>query len=275
MTNASVGPSVDKSYLRDSQYRDSRKLEARANLHRRYERQSKGNWFEWIARNASIEPDASVLDIGCGPGWLWEEAADALPDGLRLTLADLSAGMVKDAVSRAESAGRYTWVEGQVSDASALPFEDSHFDTVLACHMLYHVPDPEAAVAEMRRVLRPGGVLCVTTNLEGNMGPLYALGAAIFGGSGSDPAADIFGLQRAEKVMTPLFEHVVVERFDGELHVTSVEDLVLALTSFPPGDSADQAAVERLHDHVAAEMVRRGGTIVVPKTQGMVRGVKS
>jgi ubiquinone/menaquinone biosynthesis C-methylase UbiE len=275
MTNASVGHSVDKSYLRDSQYRDSRKLEARANLHRRYERRSQGNWFDWIARNASIEPHASVLDIGCGPGWLWEEAADALPDGLRLTLADLSVGMVEDAVSRAQGAGRCASVDGQVSDASALPFTDLSFDTVLACHMLYHVPDPEAAVAEMLRVLRPGGVLCVTTNLEGNMGPLYALGAAIFGGSGSDPAADIFGLQRAEKVMTPLFENVVVERFEGELHVTSVEDLVFALTSFPPGDSADEAAVERLHDHVAAEMARHGGTIIIPKTQGMVRGVKA
>jgi len=49
-------------------------------------------------------------------------------------------------------------------DAQWLPFADASFDCILAMHMLYHVPDRDLAIAEMRRVLRPGGVLLALTN---------------------------------------------------------------------------------------------------------------
>jgi SAM-dependent methyltransferase len=271
MSNPSVGAEVDGNYLLSRQYRDSKKLEARANLHRRYGRGGGGNWFEWIARHADLPDGAEVLDIGCGPGWLWEQGKAALPAGLRLTLADLSPGMVADAVKAAEGAGHYAKIEGVVADASNLPFADGSFDAVLACHMLYHVPDARVALAEFRRVLRPGGILVTTTNLEGNMAPFYALGAAAFGGKASDPAADIFGLRKAEALVGEQFEGVKVLEVPAELVVTSTEDLVLALTSFPPGDSANDAAVARLVELVEQALERGGGSIVMPKVQGMVR----
>lgn len=275
MSNPSVGAEIDRNYLLSRQYRDSKKLEARANLHRRYGRGSGDNWFEWIARHAALPAGADVLDIGCGPGWLWSEGKDAFPDGLSLTLADFSPGMVADGVKAAEAVGRYAKVEGVVADASKLPFADGSFDAVLACHMLYHVPDAQMALGEFKRVLRPGGILVVTTNLEGNMGPFYALGAAAFGGKASDPAADIFGLRKAEQLVGEQFTDVEVFEFPGELAVTSAEDLVLALTSFPPGDNADDEAVERLVTLVEAALEQGGGTIVIPKVQGMVRASKS
>ena len=277
MSNSSVVAGVDSKSLLSllsRQYRDSRKLEARANLHRRYGRGSGGSWFEWIARHADLPADADVLDIGCGPGWLWAEGKDVFPDGLSLTFADFSPGMVADAVKAAEAAGRYAGVEGVVADASKLPFADASFDAVLACHMLYHVPDARIALGEFKRVLRPGGILAVTTNLEGNMGPFYALGAAAFGGKASDPAADIFGLRKAEQLVAEQFENTTVFEVPGELAVTSVEDLVLALTSFSPGEDADDAAVERLVELVEAALEEGGGTIVMPKVQGMVRATK-
>jgi SAM-dependent methyltransferase len=274
MSNPSVGPDVNSKYLLSRQYRDSKKLEARANLHRRYGRGSGGNWFEWIARHADLPADADVLDIGCGPGWLWAEGKGEFPDGLSLTLADFSPGMVVDAVKAAEAASRYAKVEGVVADASKLPFADASFDAVLACHMLYHVPDAQIALGEFKRVLRPGGILGVTTNLEGNMGPFYALGAAAFGGKASDPAADIFGLRKAEQLVGEQFENTTVFESPGELAVTSTEDLVLALTSFSPGEDADDAAVERLVELVEAALEQGGGTIVMPKVQGMVRAIK-
>lgn len=274
MSNSSVGPDVDSKYLLSRQYRDSKKLEARANLHSRYGRGGTGNWFEWIVQHAALREGSRVLDIGCGPGWLWEQGKNAAPHGLALTLADLSPGMVSDAVKRVEAAGHYAQVAGVVADASALPVADANFDAVLACHMLYHVPDARIALAEFRRVLRPGGVLVVTTNLEGNMGPFYALGAAAFGGLASDPAADIFGLRKAGELVGEQFEDVEVIEAAGELAVTSAEDLVLALTSFPPGDDADDAAVARLVALVDEAMEQGGGSIVIPKVSGMVRAVR-
>ena len=274
MSNPSVGADVDRNYLLSRQYRDSKKLEARANLHRRYGRGGGENWFEWIAQHAALPAGADVLDIGCGPGWLWEQGKDSFPAGLSVTLCDLSPGMVTDAVKAAKAAGRYAKVSGVVADASSLPFADGSFDAVLACHMLYHVPDARVALGELRRVLRPGGILAVTTNLEGNMGPLYALGAAAFGGMASDPAADIFGLRKAEMLVSEQFGDVKVFESQGELAVTSAEDLVLALTSFPPGDGADDTAVARLVVLVEEALARGGGTVVVPKGQGMVRAVR-
>ena len=271
--NQSVGEAVDQDYLLSRQYRDSKKLEARANLHRKYG-QSGGNWFEWIGRHAQLAEGMRVLDIGCGPGWLWDEGRSAFPANLALTLADLSPGMVDQAVERARATGYYRQVDGQVVDATALPFADDSFDAVLACHMLYHVPYARAALTEYRLVLRPGGVIAVTTNLEGNMGPFYALGAAAFGGTASDPAADIFGLRRATELVAQVFENVQTHESPGELRVTDAADLVLALTSFPPGDDADDSAVSRLLGLVEAALSEGGGAIVIPKTQGMVRASK-
>jgi SAM-dependent methyltransferase len=60
-------------------------------------------------------------------------------------------------------------------DAEALPFPDNTFDVVLANHMLYHVPDIDAAVEEIHRVLRPGGLLVAATNSASNMPELNTL----------------------------------------------------------------------------------------------------
>ena len=273
MSNPSVGSAADANYLLNKQYRDSQKLEARANLHRRYGTGGP-NWFQWVVEHAQFAEGAKVLDIGCGPGWLWQQAHESVPAKLELTLADLSPGMVEEAVASARLTSRYARVEGAVADAAALPFPDGSFDAVVACHMIYHVPDALRALLEFRRVLKPGGIVAVTTNLEGNMASFYALGAAVFGGEASDPAANVMGLRRVENLMRDCFEEVTVHELAGALHVTSVDDLVLALTSFPPGDGADNIAVAKLYELASLGVEEGGGKFVIPKTQGMVRGIK-
>ncbi|MGH1558720.1 class I SAM-dependent methyltransferase [Caulobacter segnis] len=56
------------------------------------------------------------------------------------------------ALEAARGTGRWADVEGETADASAMPFADATFDTVLAIHMLYHLPDPATGAAELRRV---------------------------------------------------------------------------------------------------------------------------
>lgn len=176
-----------------TQYRDSSRLARRANIHK-YGRSPIG-WFDWIAREARLPAAGAVLEVGCGPGW-W--TAEGFPTGLSLTLTDLSAGMVGEALERVRGLDRYARVAGCEADAAALPFDDGRFDAVLACHMLYHVPDAGRALDEMARVLKPGGILVVTTNGEDNMAEMYALAGAAFGGQSRDPGGAGFGIEAAE-----------------------------------------------------------------------------
>ena len=154
--------STDAEYLRTRQYADSAKLRARVTLHRKYAT-AEVRWFPWVLGQIDWPAGARVLEIGCGPGWLWGQAGDVITHDLDLTLTDLSPGMVDEAVARAAAAFPEATVTGRAVDAMALPFDDESFDIALAMHMLYHVPSPATAVAELARVLRPDGVAVVTT----------------------------------------------------------------------------------------------------------------
>lgn len=175
----------------DKQYADSSKLAARARLNSEYMIAEIG-WFPWVAQQLPLKSGDRVLDIGCGPGWFWAATAASLPDNLDLTLADLSQGMVQEAVERC-TALPFGSVTGRQADAATLPFANDSFDAVIAMHMFYHLPDPFKAIAEMYRVLKPGGFVAVTTNGADNMRKLYELTTA-FGSPPYDPAGSAFGL---------------------------------------------------------------------------------
>jgi SAM-dependent methyltransferase len=108
-----------------------------------------------------------VLDVGCGDG---AYAMAAARSGARVTAVDRSASVVEAARRRARDEGLA--VAFEVADARSLPFPAGCFDVVLAVTVLCFVPDPALAVAEMARVLRPGGVLVL-----GDLGRWSAWGA--------------------------------------------------------------------------------------------------
>ena len=95
-----------------------------------------------------------VLELGCGPGHFWRDTRDLRPAGWRVVCSDLSPGMVAEA--RAALAGE-AGLSFAAADAQALPLADASFEVVMANFMLYHVPDRPRALAEICRVLRPGG----------------------------------------------------------------------------------------------------------------------
>ena len=89
-----------------------------------------------------------VLEVGCGTGLILKEVAR---DARRAAGADLSGGMLRHARERGLGVAQ--------ADATAIPFASEAFDVVCAFKVLPHVPDLSAALAEMSRVLRPGGHL--------------------------------------------------------------------------------------------------------------------
>ncbi|MGO4671149.1 class I SAM-dependent methyltransferase [Bosea sp. 2RAB26] len=248
------------------QYGDSRKLAARARLHSQYSIAETG-WFPWVASQLPLRPGDHVLDIGCGPGWFWAGAADELPRPIDVTLVDLSPGMVEEALGRCQALALGA-VRGEAADATALPFADATFDAVIAMHMLYHLPDPAAAIAEMERVLKPGGCLAVTTNDIDNLRALYEL-TTVFGSAPVDPSGVAFGYEAAGALMRAQFGTVSFAQHPAQLRVTEPEDVFLALTSYPPGDRASEAELAQFREAIEAAFARGNGVLEAEKRIGL------
>ncbi len=111
-----------------------------------------------LVRFASVASGAKVLDVGCGTGVV---AIHAATKGARVTGVDLTPELIEHAKANTEIAG--VSLEWRVGDAEALPFADGSFDVVLSQFGHMFAPRPEVAVAEMLRVLRPGGVVAFST----------------------------------------------------------------------------------------------------------------
>ncbi|WP_064682461.1 class I SAM-dependent methyltransferase [Rhizobium bangladeshense] len=248
------------------QYGDSRKLAARARLHTEYTIAETG-WFPWVAAQLPLKPANRVLDVGCGPAWFWAATAGLLPENLHLTLADLSPGMVDEAVARCRALP-FGSVRGCRADAAALPFEDGAFHLVIAMHMLYHLPDPAAGIAEMARVLKPGGFLAVTTNGIGNMREIYRL-TTVFGSAPIDPAAVAFGYDAAEQMMRTQFGNVAMSQYPASMRITEPEDVFLALTSYPPGEGAGEPQLSGFRRAIADAFRQGSGALDVNNETGL------
>ena len=100
---------------------------------------------------AAVVSGTRVLDVGTGPGFV---ALAAASRGASVVAADQSTAMV--AIARAAG------VDAVVASVEALPYDDASFDAVTAGYLLNHLPRPEAGVASLARVLRPGGRLALT-----------------------------------------------------------------------------------------------------------------
>ncbi|MDM7856592.1 methyltransferase domain-containing protein [Cellulomonas alba] len=107
----------------------------------------------------ALVPGTSLLDVGCGPGSVTIDLAARVAPGAVVGV-DQSEAVVEIARTAASEAGRGN-VTFEVGDAYELPFEDDTFDVVHAHQVLQHLTDPVAALREMRRVARPGGIVAV------------------------------------------------------------------------------------------------------------------
>ncbi len=106
----------------------------------------------------ALVPGPRVLDVGAGSGTSAVEVARARP-ALRQVGLDISASMLRRAARRACREG--VALSLVRADAVRLPFLDGAFDGATGHSFLYLLPDPEAALAELRRALRPGGRLAL------------------------------------------------------------------------------------------------------------------
>lgn len=148
------------------QYANAGNLNTRISIHQKYSTNKMG-FGNWIFSNYKISQGMKVLELGCGTGDMWKGHEDLIKTCDRLVLSDFSEGMLENAKA---NLGDCAGLEYRVIDIQSIPFEDESFDVVIANMMLYHVPDMNRGLAEVRRVLKKGGVFyCATFGEHGIM----------------------------------------------------------------------------------------------------------
>jgi SAM-dependent methyltransferase len=150
------------------------------------------DFLELMGKRLSFDRVRDVLDVGCGVGHWGQVLGKVLPSVARVHGVDRDPLWVEKATARASadgSAGRFSY---RVAVAEKLPFDDASFDLVTCQTVLIHTPDPGAAVDEMIRVARPGGLILVAE-------PNNLAGALIFDSIRfRDPVDEIVALVRLQ-----------------------------------------------------------------------------
>lgn len=256
----------DITYLRDSQYGTPDKLNARILLHSKYAT-SRVSWFDWLHSQIEWPFVNDVLEVGCGTGIFWAALPESVHQNFRLVVTDLSPTMVESALAHARQ--HVNNVTGMEANVQMLPLEDASFDLVIANQMLYHAPNPETALAEIRRVLRPGGTLFASTIGPEHLREFFEIEAVVFGVTRKASHADVFGSVSGRVLLERDFEDVEWRRFDDELRCTDVNDVMAYLTTTPPGEGATSASLRRLRDEVERRVHEGDGVLRVTKDTGV------
>ncbi len=269
------GGRKDQDYLTNQQYKNADNLRARMALHERFST-NKGDFARWAFDRVEAPAGAKVLELGCGPANFWVKNRERIPQGWQVTLTDLSPGMLTEA--RKATEGVAATFDYRVVDAQDIPFRDDSFDVVIANHMLYHVPDEPKALAEIRRVLKPGGRLYAATNGREHMKELEVFITDQFGDLGGsfmslDPQA--FQLENGAEKLARFFDTVDLHPVENNaLEVTEAEPFmayILSMQRFQAlTEGADEARV-RVISQAHAEVERRleRGPIHITKSTGL------
>jgi ubiquinone/menaquinone biosynthesis C-methylase UbiE len=180
--------------------------------------------FADVARLADTPAGTSVLDIPCGGGFAFRGLNPGQP--VRYVAADISPHMLQLARREANRREVHDAIEFIEADVTALQFDEASFDLCVTYNGLHCLPDPRAALAELTRVLRPGGTLRGTSCVVGR-GPrqdaLIAMlrRAGVFGNA--PHAGEIEGWLRAFGFDAVTLEHSgAVEFFEAKLNTKGI-----------------------------------------------------
>lgn len=262
---------IDQQYLKTDQYRDSSNLDARVVLHQRFSTSAYG-WFTWVFDTLRELPeDAKILELGCGPAYLWRENVSRIPAGWDVTISDLSSGMLDAAWRNLVVIGRA--FQFKEIDAQSIPFEDETFDAVIANHVLYHVPDRPKAIGEIKRVLRTGGYLIATTVGENHMKEMMEWYARVHVSNIWQSFAYPFTLENGLEQLKPYFPNVALSRYQDNLEITEVEPIMAYIHSGLRVSELSEEELAHLQQDLERELTQKG-KIFITKDSGLFEAIK-
>lgn len=215
--------SMEKSLK--NQYQNASNISARINLHLLYS-QNKTGWFPWIYEQCEIKEGMRILEIGCGDGTLWKDELRKLPDSVRVTLSDISEGMLRDARRTLET--KKIDLDYKVFDCHKIPYQDESFDLVIANHVLFYCDDVERVCREVQRVLKSEGRFVCSTYGTEHMKEISALV------KGFDERIVLsarklyekFGRDNGREILQKHFAEVYWRQYEDSLFVSEPEPLI-------------------------------------------------
>lgn len=252
---------INETSVVKNQYATANNLNTRISIHDKYSTNKIG-FGNWIVSNYRMHKGMKVLELGCGTGDMWKNRESMISDCASLIISDFSEGMVAAAK---ENIGDYANVTYKVLDIQAIPYEDETFDAVIANMMLYHVPDLDKGLAEVRRVLKKdGSFYCATYGEHGIIEYLSKIFAAY---GVEDHINKNFTLQNGYSILSRVFAKVEKLEYVDSLKVTNMDDMVEYIDSLSSMTSLNHVPPTRIKEILIENAT--DGILNVPKEYGM------
>lgn len=254
-----------------NQYKNAANLSARISLHDLFSTNKYG-WHKWFYDQLDLCEDMTVLELGCGNASLWNRNGDRIPKNCKITLTDISEGMLEDA---RQNLGDYSkkFNFNQV-DAQNIPYEDNSFDVVIADHIFYHISDKQKSLSEIKRVLKPHGYLYLSTIGKNHLIELRELLKEFKSNiviSQSDFAED-FGLENGASQISSYFNTIELLRYEDSLIVSEIEPIINYLYS-TTGNSKEVLVNENLKNfkRLVENKMKANGSVFITKDTGVFK----
>lgn len=203
------------------QYMDSNNLNVRIQLHEKYSTNPQG-WFPWLYSQMNFNGVYRLLEIGCGNGQLWEKNTLNLRNR-EFFLSDSSEGMVKEV--REKYGSQFNCI---VVDCEQIPFKDNYFDCIIANHVLFYLNDLNQGLKEIKRVLRPDGVLYCSTYGHKHMKEINEIVKEFDNRIvlSSNNLYSKFGLENGQEILNQYFNSVQLKTYEDCLVINEAQPLI-------------------------------------------------
>ena len=255
---------IDNENFVKEQYGNADNLNARINLHRF--NTNKIDWNRWFFEKMNIPKHSNILELGCGNGLLWKNNEESINETLSITLSDFSEGMLLCAKQNINNEN----IKYEIIDIQNIPYENESFDIIISRHMLYHVPDIDKALSEVKRVLRPGGKFYVSTNGKEHMQELETLVTGYDKNINFDlqKYANKFGIENGDKFLKKYFSNVTFEEFNGEIVVDNAEPVVsyILSTNVARKSIFEEHSLDSFNKYVETEIDKVGAIKITTNT---------
>jgi len=266
----------DPACLSAQLYATEQPLAVRVQTHKLYTRPPV-DFPAWVLDHVTWHGDEQVLDVGCGSGAYVGSLCGRLAQEGCVLAGDVSGGMLRDVAAKSLP----TNVVLLNADAMRLPLPDGCCDVVLANHMLYHVPQMEAAVMEFHRVLQPGGYLLAATNardaMQAFVTEMERAGRALGCPGVTLPVSPHvrFTLENGWTTLSPCFPDVAQDLVESALVFSDAAPAVAYIDSLRPmyepwlpDGMAWETLTEQVERQIRAKITARGAYRVA-KTAGV------